>query len=200
MNTGIVQKWNKYCVNKNFIGLGSTRKVYRFGDYVFKVNVHGIGYQQSLREYQIYEYMRSRSIGFEQILAAVYFVNEEVCIQQYYNELPMYDNQTFDINEKEGYCNFPKQYKECLEILDKEFDSFDLKDSSNYGLNDKNELVLIDYGMSKKIYNQEWVPAVERGEIPQIEIHVCVKCEIKTEIRMYGENDTDKRCIKCGKE
>lgn len=89
---------------------------------------------------------------------------------------------------------------ECIAVLDQKWDAFDLKDSSNYGLNEHQELILIDYGMSKTLYNQEWIPAVERGEIPQIEIHICNVCRFKKEIRMYGKSDYDMRCISCGKE
>lgn len=67
-------------------------------------------------------------------------------------------------------------------------------------MNDKNELVLIDYGMSKKLYEEAWVPAAERGEVPQIEVDICECCGIEREIRMYGEQDQVKQCFACGKE
>jgi len=112
----------------------------------------------------------------------------------------MFDYQSFNIRERESFWKFPTHYDECMEILDKKFDSFDLKDSSNYGINEKNELVFIDYGMSKQLYNEQWVPAVERGEVPHIEIHKCDICGIRKEIRIYGEADNDRRCLECGKE
>jgi len=194
----LLQDWKKHCTEENFIGIGSTRKVFRYGDYVIKVNLHEMGYSQSLKEQQIYEYMKFE--GYGHLFAQVYFVNEEVCIQAYYNALPMFDHLTFDVKEREGYWKFPNQYEDCIEILDKKFDSFDFKDSSNYGLNENQELVLIDYGMSKDLYNEQWILAVERGEVPHIEVHECVICGIKKEIRTYGKTDHDKRCLKCGKE
>lgn len=43
----IIQSWDQYCRDENFIGIGSTRKVYRVLDYVIKVHLHPIGYKQS---------------------------------------------------------------------------------------------------------------------------------------------------------
>ncbi|MBU5214859.1 hypothetical protein [Heyndrickxia oleronia] len=43
----------------------------------------------------------------------------------------------------------PDLFEEVLEILDKKFNCFDLKDSSNYGLNNDGKLVFTDYGMTK---------------------------------------------------
>lgn len=94
----------------------------------------------------------------------------------------------------------PHVYEEVLKLLDKEFDSFDLKDSSNYGLNNSNKLVFIDYGMTKRLYETEWVPLAESGVLPQIYFDFCRVCGIEKELRMYGENDKDKRCYLCGKE
>jgi hypothetical protein len=198
MITDLVKNWTSICVNKNFAGIGSTRKVYRWQNYVLKVHLHEMGHLQSLRELEIYEYMKEN--GFGHIFAPTYFVNEKVCIQQYFEELPMYDYQTFDVNERNGFWEFPDRYKNCMQLLDDKFDAFDIRDSSNYGLNDKKELVLIDYGMSKKLYEEAWVPAAESGEVPQIAIDICECCGIEREIRMYGEHDQVKRCFACGKE
>lgn len=194
----IMENWDTLCTKENFIGLGSTRKVYCLGKYVVKKHLNRIGYLQSLRELEIYTSMKQTK--YAHIFSPVFYVNKEICIQQYYQEVPMYDNQTFDIQEKKGLWEFPSYYEECIEVLDKEWDVFDIRDSSNYGMNERRVLVLIDYGMSKTLYEKEWVPAAEKGDIPQIEVHICGTCGIKKEIRMYGKNDLDIRCITCGKE
>lgn len=194
----LIENWRFYCTKDQFIGLGSTRKVYRVNDFVIKVHLNGIGYAQSKREQLIYDHMKE--MKFRHLFAAVHHVNEQFCVQDYYNEVPMDDHQSFDIDERRGFWEFPKEYDACLKVLDEEWDAFDMKDSSNYGINENKELILIDYGMSKTLYEQEWVPAAERGEIPQIEVHRCTCCGVKKEIRMYGDNDLDIRCIACGKE
>lgn len=198
MITELVHDWQSFCVESNFVGIGSTRKVFRWRNYVIKVNLHEIGYLQSRRELEIYKYMKKSE--FVKVFAPTYYVDEQVCIQHYFKEMPMYDHQSFDINEQNGFWDFPNQFEECLKLLDTKFDVFDIRDSSNYGLNDKNELVLIDYGMSKTLYETAWVPAAESGEVPQIELEVCVLCGIKKELRIYGEQDRDMRCLTCGKE
>lgn len=194
----IMENWNTLCTKENFIGLGSTRKVYRLGEYVVKVHLNHIGHLQSLREQEIYQSMKQTK--FAQIFSPIFYVNKEICIQQYYQEIPMYDNQSYDIHEHRGDWTFPAYYEECIKILDSEWDVFDIGDSCNYGINEQRKLVLIDYGMSKTIYEKEWVPAAEKGSIPQIEVHICSACGIKKEIRMYGKTDLDIRCVACGKE
>lgn len=87
-----------------------------------------------------------------------------------------------------------------LWTLDQEFDSFDLKDSDNYGLNEQGKLVFIDFGMTKSLYETEWVPLAEVGVLPQIDFDFCTVCGEQKELRMYGEDDGDKRCYSCGKE
>ena len=196
--TEIVENRADICTEDHFVGIGSTRKVYRWKDFVVKVNLHSIGHQQSIRELEIYEYMQAN--GFGELFAPTYYVDEEICIQQYFPELPMMDHQSYDIHEQSEFQKFPNKYKECVELLDEKFDIFDIKDSSNYGLNERSELVFIDYGMSKKLYEDAWVPAAENGEIPQIDVLACDKCGIVKEIRMYGEADSLIRCHSCGKE
>lgn len=62
------------------------------------------------------------------------------------------------------------------------------------------KLVFIDYGLSKSVYEMEWVPLAEAGILPQIDFDFCKVCGVEKELRMYGENDLDKRCYSCGKE
>ena len=41
-------KYIERCVEDNFIGIGSTRKVYKYNDMVIKRFLHPIGYKQGL--------------------------------------------------------------------------------------------------------------------------------------------------------
>lgn len=194
----IIKNWNDLCKVENFIGIGSTRKVYRVSDYVVKVHLHPLGYLQSKNEADIYDAMVGK--GLEGLFAQTYYVDECISIQRYYAPLEMRDNQSFEIDRKKDEDLIPEMYEEVLLQLDKEFDCFDLKDSSNYGLDSRNKLVFIDYGMSKKLYEQQWVPLAESGILPQIDYDYCTSCGIKKELRMYGDHDEDKRCFSCGKE
>lgn len=194
----IIKNRDKYCIDENFVGIGSTRKVYRILDYVIKLHIHPIGYKQSLKELEIYKYMLEK--GWNELFAETYYVDESISVQKYYKPLELRNNQTFEIDSMREEQLIPHMYEEVLNLLDKEFDSFDLKDSSNYGLNNSNKLVFIDYGMTKRLYETEWVPLAESGVLPQIYFDFCRVCGIEKELRMYGENDKDKRCYLCGKE
>ncbi|GAA0339633.1 hypothetical protein GCM10008967_32490 [Bacillus carboniphilus] len=194
----IMENWNDYCKVENFVGIGSTRKVYRVGDYVVKVYLHPLGYLQSKNELDIYEAMVEK--GLQGLFAQTYYVDEYISIQKYYEPLEMRNNQSFEIDMKKDEDLIPEMYEEVLLQLDKEYDCFDLKDSSNYGLNNSRKLVFIDYGMSKKLYEQQWVPLAEAGILPQIDFDYCTSCRFKKELRMYGDHDKDKRCFSCGKE
>lgn len=194
----IIKNRDKYFIDENFVGIGSTRKVYRILDYVIKLHIHPIGYKQSLKELEIYKYMLEK--GWNELFAETYYVDESISVQKYYKPLELRNNQTFEIDSMREEQLIPHMYEEVLNLLDKEFDSFDLKDSSNYGLNNSNKLVFIDYGMTKRLYETEWVPLAESGVLPQIYFDFCRVCGIEKELRMYGENDKDKRCYLCGKE
>ena len=54
--------------------------------------------------------------------------------------------------------------------------------------------------MTKKLYEKKWVPLAEAGILPQISLEVCQSCGVKKEIRTYGREDADRRCVACGKE
>ncbi|GEL77853.1 hypothetical protein [Tenuibacillus multivorans] len=194
----LIDNWRTICIKKNFIGIGSTRKVYRMNDRVIKVHLNSLGYHQSRREYEIYNDLIGTE--FARLLAPIEYVDKNICLQKYYREVPMHHNQSFDIQKRSGNWSIPRNYEATIKLLDEVYDAFDLKDSSNYGIDERGELVLIDYGMSKKIYESQWVPKVENGEIPQIEFSTCEQCGEKKEIRVYGENDSDIRCVDCGKE
>ncbi|MBT2640412.1 protein kinase [Bacillus sp. ISL-39] len=194
----IIQNWKMYCKNENFAGIGSTRKVYRVADYVIKVHLHPLGYKQSQNELEIYTSMVDK--GLDPLLAPTYFVDEFISVQQYFRPLELKDNQTYEIKVQEHQHLIPNLYEEVLAILDQYFDCFDLKDSSNYGLNEECKLVFTDYGMTKSLYEKEWVPLAEEGILPQIHYDFCNECGIEKELRMYGKNDKDKRCYECGKE
>ena len=143
----IIQNWKQYCSDDNFVGIGSTRKVYRVLDYVIKVHLHPIGYKQSLNELKVYSSMADK--GLDSLLAQTYYVDEFISVQTYYRPLELKDNQSYEIKVVEHQHLIPDLFEEVLEILDKKFDCFDLKDSSNYGLNNDGKLVFTDYGMTK---------------------------------------------------
>ncbi|MEX3622948.1 protein kinase [Viridibacillus arvi] len=193
----IISNWQPYCIEENCIGIGSSRKVYRVDEFVIKVHLHPIGYKQSLNEIEIYEYMKARNVS--DLLAEMVYVNEDICIQRYYENLELKNNQTYELNVVED-CRISPKLKALLRELDQRFDSFDLKDSSNFGLNAEGNLVLIDFGMTKNLYETEWVPLAEAGKLPQIYFEKCRVCGIEKELRMYGQKDKDRRCYDCGKQ
>lgn len=192
------ENWNKYCSEENFIGIGSTRKVYRVDEYVIKLHLHKLGYKQSQNELHIYNVMAKK--GLHELFAKVYYVDETISIQKYYQPLELKNHQSFEIDGNIDAQLIPDLYEEVLELLDQDFDCFDLKDSSNYGMNEQGKLTFIDYGMSKNLYTNSWVPLAEAGIIPQIDVEVCGMCGLKKELRMYGDHDLDQRCYSCGKE
>ncbi|SEJ79925.1 hypothetical protein SAMN04488127_2842 [Bhargavaea ginsengi] len=194
----LIRNWRTYCTEENFIGIGSSRKVYKVGERVIKVHLHPIGKLQSQNEMAIYNEIEAK--GLAPLFAAVHFVDERISIQSYYRPILRRDNQSFEIDGDKDAIWIPDRYEDALLELDREFDCFDLKDSDNYGLNDQGKLVFIDYGMSKSLYENMWVPLAEAGVLPQIEFDICNGCGEKKELRMYGEEDQDKRCYSCGKE
>ncbi|QOR67322.1 protein kinase [Cytobacillus suaedae] len=143
----IIDNWKDYCTEANVIGIGSTRKVYKIDDYVIKKHLHPLGYKQSLKEVEIFNCMLHK--GWSEIFAEVYYADEFIAIQKYYKTLDLRNNQSFDIDVRSDSNLIPYKFEDILSFLDKEFDSFDLKDSGNYGLNNENKLVFIDYGMTK---------------------------------------------------
>jgi hypothetical protein len=193
-----MKDWKQYCVDENFVGIGSTRKVYRVADCVIKVHMHPIGYKQSVKELEIYKWMVEG--GLDDLFAETCYVDECISVQKYVKPLEKRNHQAFEIDSTTDQHLLPEKYEEVLKILDKQFDSFDLKDSDNYGLDTDNKLVFIDYGMTRKLYEEEWVPLAESGIIRKITIDTCTGCGIEKELRMYGDDDTDKRCYECGKE
>lgn len=125
-------------------------------------------------------------------------MSEKYIVQPFYEQLPFINHCSYDIDlEKDR--RITEDLKTALNVIDKELDGFDFKDSGNYGLNEYGRLVLIDYGMTKKLYEEQWVPLAEAGTLPQIRVENCRVCNIVKELRMYGENDTDHRCVTCGK-
>ncbi|QOR67334.1 protein kinase [Cytobacillus suaedae] len=194
----IIKNQSDFCIEENFIGIGSTRKVYKISDYVIKQNLHPLGYKQSLQELKIYNSMVDN--GLNELFAEIYYVDECIAVQKYYKPIEMKNNQSFDIDVTREAHLIPIKYEDILNLLDKDYDSFDLKDSGNYGLNDMNKLVFIDYGMTKSMYENEWVPLAESGELPQIHFDFCDVCRKEKELRMYGKDDEDKRCYLCGKQ
>lgn len=46
----------------------------------------------------------------------------------------------------------------------------------------------------------QWVPLADAGILPQIYYETCNVCGVEKELRMYGDQDNDKRCYACGKQ
>ncbi|TFE02274.1 protein kinase [Jeotgalibacillus salarius] len=191
-----MENWKDYCTAQNFLGVGSTRKAYRAGNKVIKVHLHPIGYEQSRHELLIYQEMKR--LGYVGYFAEVTEVHKEYAVQSFAKPLELRNAQTYDLSEDDERLTEP--YKKILSILDHEFDSFDLKDSGNFGINEAGRLVFIDYGMTKKQYESEWVREADAGVIPQIFFEACAVCGVEKELRIYGKDDQDRRCVGCGKE
>lgn len=89
MTGHIGEPWQKYCIEENFIGIGSTRKVYRHKNYAIKVHLHPIGYKQSLMENEIFQFMKSQ--GLASLFAETFYADPSVAVQKYYSS-PAYTN------------------------------------------------------------------------------------------------------------
>ncbi|MDQ0177737.1 protein kinase [Bacillus chungangensis] len=193
----IINHLDDLLCEESFIGIGSTRKVYRYKEFVIKKHLHELGYKQSLNEQKIYQTLEAQNLSKH--IAPVLYMDQHMIIQPYYKPLDLINNDTYDLDfEKDD--RITNDLKKALSLIDKELDGFDFFDSSNYGSNENGELVLIDYGMTKKLYENMWVPLAEEGILPQIFIEKCQSCGLEKELRIYGEHDTDRRCLACGKE
>lgn len=193
----VLQKATEITTSQNFIGIGSTRKVYRYKNSVVKKHLHKIGYLQSSKEQEIYSELNLK--GMAQYLAPVLYADEKLSIQPFYEPIPLKNGETYNIEFKTDDRS-TEELREVIEEIDKKYDGFDLLDSGNYGLNHNGNLILIDYGMTKKLYENEWVPLATAGILPQIYFESCQVCGQEKELRVYGENDSDRRCLACGKE
>jgi len=89
----LIQNWGNYCIEENFIGIGSTRKVYRVRDYVIKLHLHPLGYKQSLKELEIWQYVVEKD--FKDLFAKTYYVDRSISVQRYYKPLKLRNNQSF---------------------------------------------------------------------------------------------------------
>lgn len=185
------------CTNERFVGIGSTRKVFRYKDYVIKQHLHPIGFKQSQNEYNIFTKLNMQDLT--KYVAEIVYVDEQISIQKYYSNLPLIDAQSYDLEISEDK-RFTKELSAAIQLIDKEYDGFDLKDSGNYGVNENGCFVLIDYGMTKMLYEKEWVPLAEDGILPQIYFEKCLSCGEEKELRIYGDTDLDRRCFACGKQ
>ncbi|WP_336046205.1 protein kinase [Solibacillus ferritrahens] len=193
----VVESIDDIIKNAKMIGIGSTRKVYHNENLVIKTFLHPIGYAQSKNEYEMYQSLEMQRL--EKHIAPILFMNEKYVVQPFYEQLPLNNYCSYDL-DLEMDPRMTEDLKAALDVIDKELDGFDFKDSGNYGLNEEGHLVLIDYGMTKTLYEEQWVPLAEAGTLPQIRFEKCQVCNIEKELRMYGENDTDLRCVACGKD
>ncbi|MBD8038531.1 protein kinase [Solibacillus sp. A46] len=195
--SNVVENIDDMLKSAEMIGIGSTRKVYRYENLVFKTFLHPIGYAQSKNEHEIYKTLEMKWL--EKHIAPILFINEKYLIQPFYEQLPLNNHCSYDL-DLEMDPRMTEDLKAALRVFDQELDGFDFKDGGNYGLNEEGHLVLIDYGMTKTLYEEQWVPLAEAGTLPQIRFEKCQVCNIEKELRMYGENDTDLRCVACGKD
>ncbi|MFD1032167.1 protein kinase [Metaplanococcus flavidus] len=193
----VISKVSEIMTSQNFIGIGSTRKVYRYKNLVVKKNLHKIGHLQSIKEQEMFRDLNLK--GMTQYLAPVLHTDEKLSIQPFYEPLPLKNGETYNI-ELETDDRSTNELREVIEEIDKKYDGFDLLDSGNYGLDQDGKLILIDYGMTKKLYENEWAPLATAGILPQIYFESCQVCGREKELRIYGENDSDRRCLECGKE
>ena len=193
----ILNHLDEILTDENFTGIGSTRKAYRYGPFVIKKYLHEIGYLQTKNEAACYRTLQTR--GLADHIAPILYFDEDIMIQSYCEQLPLINHCSYDLNLQED-SRLTADLKEALSVIDKELDGFDFRDSGNYGLDGDGNLLLIDYGMTKELYENRWVPLAEAGVLPQISFETCQACDLEKEIRTYGKEDTDRRCVDCGKE
>ena len=144
--SSVLENVDELIKNAEMIGVGSTRKVYRYENLVIKTFLQPIGYTQSKNEYDMY--ISLEAIGLEKHIAPILFINEKYVIQPFYEQLPLKNHCSYDL-DLEADSRMTEDLKAALHVIDKELDGFDFKDSGNYGLNEVGLLVLIDYGMTK---------------------------------------------------
>ncbi|MGM9949938.1 MAG: protein kinase [Lysinibacillus sp.] len=193
----ILKNLDEILTDENFVGIGSTRKAYRYKQFVIKEYLHEIGYLQTKNEATCHKTLQARRVADH--VAPILYFDEEVMIQPYFEQLPLINHCSYDLNLQED-SRLTADLQEALSIIDKELNGFDFRDSGNYGLDGEGNLVLIDYGMTKKLYERKWVPLAEAGVLPQISFEQCQSCGMEKEIRTYGKEDADRRCVACGKE
>lgn len=111
MLSKLIENWKEYCIDDNFIGIGSTRKAYRVKDYVLKLNLHPLGYKQSKKELEIYNAMKER--GFSELFAQIFYVDDFITIQKYYQPLEMENNQSYEIDIQTYENLIPQKYAEA---------------------------------------------------------------------------------------
>ncbi|MBM7699728.1 hypothetical protein [Kurthia huakuii] len=178
-----------------FIGLGSTRKVDRFDQFVVKTFLHPLGEKQSHLEQQMYERLYQENLHAN--VAPILHMDENVCVQPYYRPVPAdLGNYAIDFETDPRVTDSLRQ---AIHLLKDEMDCYDIFDSSNYALNKEGKLMLIDYGMTYEMYMTEWLPLARQGILPQISMGRCESCGVVKELRLYGEDDPDRRCVSCGK-
>lgn len=108
------------------IGIGSTRKVYRFEDIVIKTFLHPIGYVQSKNEYEMYKSLEMQ--GLDKHIAPILFLSEKYVVQPFYEQLPLHNYCSYDI-DLENDPRMMEDLKTAIEVIDQELDGFDFKDS-----------------------------------------------------------------------
>lgn len=110
--------------NAEMIGLGSTRKVYRYDDFVIKTFLHPIGYAQSKNEYEMYKSLEA--LGLEKHIAPILYISEKYVVQPFYEQLPLINNSSYDVDLKTD-SRMTEDLKAALNVIDTELDGFDFK-------------------------------------------------------------------------
>ncbi|WP_107841182.1 hypothetical protein [Metasolibacillus meyeri] len=85
--THITQNINQVLRQAQFIGVGSTRKVYRFTNVAIKTFLHPIGYSQSQNELHMYNLLVAQ--GLADHIAPVLYLDEQYMFQPYFEQLPL---------------------------------------------------------------------------------------------------------------
>lgn len=138
-----------HCVDHNLIAVGTTRKVFKMGDYVVKQHISPNGYEQSTKECDFYNALPSH---LQTWFARPYYVSPEYAIFEYVKPYEKgldgnyYHTSFKDIISKEKHNNLENFLRE-LELKTKEYAiSFaKLITDLNVGVK-RGEIKFVDYG------------------------------------------------------
>lgn len=129
----ILDHLDKILTDENFAGIGSTRKAYKYKQFVVKEYLHEIGYLQTENEDTVYKILHAK--GLAQHVAPILYFDKNIMIQPFYEQLPLIENSSYELQlQLQEETRLTADLKEALHMIDHELDGFDFKDSSNYGL------------------------------------------------------------------
>ena len=187
-----------YCMDQQKVGLGSTRAVYRHGDYVIKKHLHAVGYQQSQNEQCFYRLLKEKAM--DENVGAIHYVSESHMIGEYVTPLPVYDDGTgYDLHDfvpEEPNERYHPTHTAATDFLVEQGVVYDeLLYSTNAGVNQQGFIVYVDYGMTHElsIAHQQ---GVENGDIPIYLHDECDGCREVKVCRVF-DNQTEIICLDC---